>query len=136
MHKCTSYGWDKLNLCPFYHFTFKCDLDFQHTRTNLSNGTSTGQGELCQIIKKSMYKCISYNLDKLKLRPFYHLTFECDLDLQRTWTNVSNGSSPQGEQLCQIILKSMHNCTSFDPDKSRLTHASTTQTCTYTELKL
>ena len=30
--------------------------------------------------------------------PFYYLTFKCDLDLQPTWTNVSN------EQLCQITL--------------------------------
>ena len=33
--------------------------------------------------------------------------------------NVSNGTSPpQGQQLCQIILKSMHYCTSYCPDKS------------------
>ena len=31
MHKCTSYGPDKLNLWPFYHLTFKCDLDLQPT---------------------------------------------------------------------------------------------------------
>ena len=31
MHKCTSYGPDKLNLSPFYHLTFKCDLDLQPT---------------------------------------------------------------------------------------------------------
>ena len=36
----------------------------------------------------------------------YHLTFKCDLDLQLTRTNVSNGTStPHGEQLCQIIFK-------------------------------
>ena len=29
MHKCTSYVPDKLNLLPFYHLTFKCDLDLQ-----------------------------------------------------------------------------------------------------------
>ena len=32
--------------------------------------------------------------------------------------NVSNGTSPpQGQQLCKIILKSMHKCTSYGPDK-------------------
>ena len=31
MIKCTSYGPDKLNLLPFYHLTFKCDLDLQPT---------------------------------------------------------------------------------------------------------
>ena len=33
-------------------------------------------------------------------------------------TNVSNGTSPpRGEQLCKIILKSIHKCTSYGPDK-------------------
>ena len=32
--------------------------------------------------------------------------------------NVSNGTSPpQGQQLCQIVSKSMHYCTSYGPDK-------------------
>ena len=29
-------------------------------------------------------KCMSYGPDKLNLRPFYHLTLKCDLDLQLT----------------------------------------------------
>ena len=29
MHKCISYSPDKLNLWPFYHLTFKCDLYLQ-----------------------------------------------------------------------------------------------------------
>ena len=33
--------------------------------------------------------------------------------------NVSNGTSPpQGQQLCIIILKSMHYCTRYAPDSS------------------
>ena len=32
-----SYGPDKLNLWPFYHLTFKCDLDLRYTWTNVSN---------------------------------------------------------------------------------------------------
>ena len=49
----------------------------------------------------------------LNFWPFSHLTFKCDLDLQPTWTNISNGTStPWGEHLCQIILKSMHKCRS------------------------
>ena len=37
--------------------------------------------------------------------------------------NVSNGTSrPQGHQLCQTVLKSMHYCTSYGPDKPRRTH--------------
>ena len=32
---------------------------------------------------------------------------------------VSNGTSPpQGQQVCQIILKSIHNCRNYDPDKA------------------
>ena len=32
--------------------------------------------------------------------------------------NVSNGTSPsQRQQLCKIILKSKHKCTSYAPDK-------------------
>ena len=43
------------------------------------------------------------------------------------WKNVSNGTStgtspPQGQQLCQIILKSIHKCRSYGPDKSRQTY--------------
>ena len=122
MHKCRSYGPAKLNLDQFYHFAFKCDLDLQPYWTNVPNGTSTRQGEqLCQIISKSMNKYTSYGPDNLNLWPFYHLAFKCDLDRQPYWTNVSNRtSSPQGEQLCQIILKSMHKCTSYGPEKHNL----------------
>ena len=50
--------------------------------------------------------------------------------------NVSNGTShPQGQQLCQIVLKSMHFCTSYGPDKSGRTHRCT-DARTHTELKL
>ena len=44
-HKCRSYSPDKLNLWPFYHLTFKCDRDLQPTQANVSNGTTTLQGE-------------------------------------------------------------------------------------------
>ena len=37
--------------------------------------------------------------------------------------NVSNGTFPsQGQQLCQIVLKSMHYCKSYGPDKSGRMH--------------
>ena len=40
--------------------------------------------------------------------------------------SVSNGNSPsQGQQLCQIVLKSTHYCTSYGPDKSGQTHGRT-----------
>ena len=62
----------KLNLWPFYHLTFTCDLD--------PNGITTPQGvHLRKIILKSMHKCRSYGSDKL-----IYVTFMCDLDLQST----------------------------------------------------
>ena len=68
-----------------------------------------------------MYKCRCYGPDKLNLWQFYHLTFKCDLDLQSNQTNVSNGTTPpQGEHLCKIILKSMHKCRSYCPEKLNL----------------
>ena len=91
----------------------------ERTKTNVSNGTSTLQGEhLCYIILKSMHKSKSYGLDKLnKFMTFCHLTFMCDLDLQPTQINVSNGTTaPKGEHLYKIILKSMHKCRSYGPD--------------------
>ena len=55
-----------------------------------------------------------------------YVTFKCDLDLQPNWKNVSNGTSPpQGQQLCQIIIKSMYECRSYGPDKSGCTHTLT-----------
>ena len=40
--------------------------------------------------------------------------------------NVSNGTSlPQGQQLCQIVLKSMHYCTSYGTDKFGRMHGRT-----------
>ena len=117
MHKCRIFGPDKLNLWPFYHLTFKCDLGLQPNWTIVSNNTFTPQGEqLCHIILKSMHKCRRYSPDKLN-----HLTFSCDLALQPTWTNVSHSTAtPQEEQLYQIILKPMHKRRSYGADKLNL----------------
>ena len=61
--KCRSYGPDKLYLWAFYHMTFKCVLDPQPTKTTVSNGTTTPQGEhMCKIILKSMHKCRSQGI--------------------------------------------------------------------------
>ena len=50
--------------------------------------------------------------------------------------NVSNGtSSPQGQHQCQIVLKYVHYCTSYGPDKSRQTDGCM-DTRIYTERKL
>ena len=47
--------------------TFKCDHELQPTLTNISDATSTHQGEqLCQIILIFMHKCRSYGQDKYR----------------------------------------------------------------------
>ena len=63
---------------------------------------------------------------------YHHLTFKCDLDLQPIWTYVSTGTStPQGEQLCHIILKSMHKSTSYGQDKVGWTYPQTHNACQF-----
>ena len=119
MHKCTSYGPDKLNLWPFLPLFDLCDLDLQPTWKNVSNGTFPfREQKLCIIILKSMHKCTSYGPDKLNIRPLWPIFDPCDLDLQPTRIFFSSGTFPlRGQQLCIIILKSMHKCTGYGPDK-------------------
>ena len=106
---------------PFYHRTFKCDLDLPHTWINVSNGTATPQREqLYQIILKFMHKCRSYGCDKrnicdLQVWPWPSTYLKCfKLHFSASW-----------RQLCQIILKSMHKCRSYGLDQSVLMHART-----------
>ena len=55
---CRSYGLDK-------NFTLKCDLDLGATKMNVSNGTSTDDGEqLFKTILKSIQNYRSYDPDK------------------------------------------------------------------------
>ena len=118
MHKCTSYGPDKPNICSFWSSFDPCDLDLQPTLKNVSNGTSPSRGQqMWKIILKSMHKCTSYGQDKLNLWSFRPSFDPSDLDFQPTWKNVSNGTSPsRGQQLCKTILKSVHKCTSYGSD--------------------
>ena len=52
-----------------------------------------------------------------QFRPFYHLIFKYDLDLQLTWTNDSNDSfTPQRE----LFWKRFINEQSYGPDKLNL----------------
>ena len=61
-----------------------------------------------------MHYCTRYAPDSsihVFNHPFLPLFDSCDFDLQPT-ENVLNGTfPPQGQQLCQIVLKSMHYCT-------------------------
>ena len=94
---------------------------------NVSNGTCPPRGQQPWQCLKSMHKCTCYGPDKLIIWPIWPLFDPCDLDLYLnpvTLTfnlplNVSNGTSPpQGQQFSQIVLKSMHYCTSYGTDKS------------------
>ena len=133
MHKWRSYGLDKLNLWPFYSLTVKCVLDLQSTWTNVSNGTFTPQGEqLCQISLKSMHKCLSMAWTSLIYDHFIIWPSSVTLTFNLPKKRFKGTSSPQGEQLCQIILKYMHKCRSYGPDKVRWTHTCTIHTHTRT----
>ena len=84
------------------------------------NGTSPSQRQqLCKIILKSMHKCTSYDPDKLNLRPFWPLFDPYDLDLQRTCKKMSQMALLllEHNNCAKLFLKSMHKCTSYDPDK-------------------
>ena len=100
-HKCRSYGPDKLNLLPFYHLTFKSDLDLQPTQAEVSNGTTTPQGEhLCKTILKFIHKCRSYGLDKLIYDHFIIWPSSVTLTFNIP-KKVSNDTTPPQEQkLC------------------------------------
>ena len=93
---------------------------------NVSNGTlSPRWHQLCKIILKSMQKCTSYAPDTqymyMTILTFIWTLWHCPSIYQK---HVSNHTFPlQGQQLYQIILKSMHYCTSYGPDKFGRTHA-------------
>ena len=84
-------GWSKfdLQLCP-WPWTYL-------NKINVSNGTSWWR-RLLQIY--------------IEIHPkLQELWFRQKFDLVPTWMNVANGTSTHdGEELCQIILKSIHNC--------------------------
>ena len=63
MHKCLSYGPDKLNKLPFYHLTFNCDHDLQPMSKNFQVALLLFKENNCA---KSKHKCRSYGPDKLK----------------------------------------------------------------------
>ena len=63
----------------------------EHTKTNVSDGTSTLQG-MCTCAKLFRNQCIKVKI-MAWIMTFFHLTFMCDLDLQPTQINVSNGTT-------------------------------------------
>ena len=119
INKCTSHGPDKLNIWPFWPLLDPCDLDLQPIWKMFQMALFLLKDNNCaKLFLKFMHKCTSYGPDKLIIWPFWPLFDPCDLDLQPTWKNVSNDTSPpRGQKLCKIILKSMDKCTSYAPDK-------------------
>ena len=93
-------------------------LTLDPTSTNISNGTYTYDGEqhYCANLYWNPYKIVGVTI-KTKIWPS---------NVTLTWTNVSTDKSTcDGKQLCQIILKSIHNCRSYGLDKLWRTHAHT-----------
>ena len=90
------------DLSDFFFFTMNPNLNNSKKKKNFFLGGGGGGGvdgrtdEQAQTnlplqlfnffevgdITMHKYKCTRYGPDKLNLRPFYHLTFKCDLDLQ------------------------------------------------------
>ena len=52
---------------PHKNLTFKCDLDLWPTWTDVSNGTSIGDGHLLCQIMESIHNCRSYGPNKFRL---------------------------------------------------------------------
>ena len=69
MHKCRRYGLDKLSLWPFYHLTFKCDLDLQPEQMFRMTLLLLKENNCAKLFLKSMHIYRSYGLDKLNLWP-------------------------------------------------------------------
>ena len=81
-----------------------------------------------KIILKSMHKCTSYGSDNLNF-DLYLASVTLTVNLFKKMFQIAllllkdNNCAklflkpPPGQQLCKIILKSMHYCTSYAPDK-------------------
>ena len=94
--------------------TLSFDLDFGPTWTNLWNGTSTHDGkQLCKLILKSIQ--IVGVMVQTK-----NVTLTLGLP---EWMFQMAHLHVVKKQLCQIILKSIHKCRSYDPDKIGRTQA-------------
>ena len=136
MNKHTTYSLDKLNLWPFSHLTFKCDLKQCRSWGGGSNSVDLDV-TLTINLPEQMFQtallffendnctklvwntCINLQLMARPSSVYDHFII-CPsiVSFQPTWTNNPNGTStPQGEQLCQIILKCMHKCRSYGLNK-------------------
>ena len=137
MNKCTIYGPDKRIIWPFDLYLTPVTLTFNLGEKMFkmalflfeSNKTAklfSNQWVKCTIMLRTSSIHVYDHFD------IYLTPVTLTLNLSK---NVPNNTSPhQGQQLCQIVFKSMHYCTSYGPDKSVRTHGYTDER-TYTELK-
>ena len=114
-----SYGQDKLIYGHFWPLNSKCDLDLGDIDVIISRDTPSNDGEqMCQMILKSDDERHSYGSDKLIYGHFWPLNSKCDLDLGDIDVIISRDTpSNDGEQMCQMILKSDNERHSYGPDK-------------------
>ena len=114
-----SYGPDKIIYGHFWPLNSKCDLDLGDIDVILSHDTPSNDGEqMCQMILKSHNERHSYGPDKLIYGHFWPLNSKCDLDLGDIDVILSHDTpSNDGEQMCQMILKSHNERHSYGPDK-------------------
>ena len=128
MHKCTSYGPDKFNIWPFDLYLTTVTLTFNLPEKLFQMVLFFLKGNNCA--KLFWNPCINV---QVMLRPAQYMYLTILNFIWSLWPwpsthleNVSTGTSPfQGQQLCQIVLKSMHFCTSYGPDKLGRTHGRT-----------
>jgi len=103
-----SYGPEKLIYGHFWPSNSKCDLDLGDIDVILSHNTPSNDGEMFQMILKSHKEQHSYCPDKLMYCHFWSLNSKCELDLKNNLIFSRNTPSNDGEQMCQMIIKS-HN---------------------------
>ena len=99
--------------------TSKCDLDLGDINVILSRNTPSHDcKQMCQLISKPHNEQHSYGPDKLIYGHFLPFTSKCDLDLGDIDVILSRDTpSNDGEQMCQMILKSLDEPHSYGPDK-------------------
>ena len=110
---------DKLKIWPFWPLLDPCDLDLQPTWKLFQMALLLLKHNNCE--KLFWNPCINVQVMARSSSIYDHFDLyltPVTLTFNLPGKNVSNGTSPsRGQQLCKIILKSMHKCTSYAPDK-------------------
>ena len=127
VHKCTSYGPDKLNNDHFDLYLTPLTLTFNLPEKMFQMALFLLEGNDCAKLFRNpcIYVQIMARTSSIHVYDhfdFYLIPVTLTLNLPK---NVSNDTSPPQGQLYQIVLKSMHYCTSYGPYNSGRTHALT-----------